>query len=173
MQAAAFAGRLEMKLADNAFIDVINATPLVAIDLIVQNEQGQILLGKRRNRPAQNYWFVPGGRIRKNERSQDALRRIGKSELHIEIPAGRLQGVFDHFYDDNFFGLPDISTHYVTFAYWVEMKKDSLFLPDEQHSEMKWWDLATLMSSHEVHENTKQYFLNVVDNGFRCNHCSG
>jgi colanic acid biosynthesis protein WcaH len=158
-----------MKLADDDFIRVINATPLVAIDLIVQNEFGEVFLGKRCNRPAQNYWFVPGGRIRKNERSQDALQRIGKSELQIEMPQGRLLGVFDHFYDDNYFGLPDISTHYVVFAYWVKMKKDSLLLPDDQHSEMKWWNLDALMSSREVHENTKLYFSNVTGNGFRCN----
>lgn len=158
-----------MELADEEFIRTIRATPLVAIDLIVQNEIGEILLGRRRNRPAQNYWFVPGGRIRKNERSSDALQRIGMSELGITIPAGKLLGVFDHLYDDNYFGLPDISTHYVVLAYKLNLKKSSLLVHDEQHTELKWWDLDSLLSSDEVHDNTKMYFSKSDDNAFKCN----
>jgi colanic acid biosynthesis protein WcaH len=43
------------------FKTVIASTPLISIDLIVRNNQQQILLGKRLNKPAQGYWFVPGG----------------------------------------------------------------------------------------------------------------
>jgi colanic acid biosynthesis protein WcaH len=157
-----------MKLADEEFIRIISATPLVAIDLIVQNELGEILLGRRSNRPAQHYWFVPGGRIRKNERSQDALQRIGMSELKMCLPTGKLLGVFDHLYDDNYFGLPDIGTHYVTLGYQVELKKNDLIVPDEQHVELKWWDIASLLQNEQVHQNTKLYFSDVPDNGFRC-----
>ncbi len=157
-----------MRLPDEEFIRVIRATPLVSIDLIVQNEAGEVLLGKRRNRPAQDYWFVPGGRIRKDEPTQDALQRIGMSELQTAVPAGRLLGVFDHFYDDNYFGLPEIGTHYVVLAYRIEMKKSSLFVQDEQHIELAWWKIDALMRSDEVHANTKLYFSGATSNGFRC-----
>ena len=56
-----------MFLTDDKFLDVIKATPLVAIDLIIKNSSGFVLLGKRFNRPARGFWFVPGGRIRKDE----------------------------------------------------------------------------------------------------------
>ncbi|MGZ5801378.1 MAG: GDP-mannose mannosyl hydrolase [Burkholderiaceae bacterium] len=158
-----------MKLDDEEFIRVIRATPLVAIDLIVQNELGEILLGRRCNRPALNYWFVPGGRIRKNERSAEALQRIGMSELRIEIPAGKLLGVFDHLYDDNYFGLPDMSTHYVTLAYQIDLKKSNFLVHDEQHAELKWWDMDSLLCSEEVHQNTKLYFDESDLNVFKCN----
>jgi colanic acid biosynthesis protein WcaH len=48
------------------FKDLIENAPLVSIDLIVRQREG-ILLGKRVNRPAQGFWFVPGGRVYKNE----------------------------------------------------------------------------------------------------------
>jgi len=127
------------------------------------------LLGRRYNRPAQNYWFVPGGRIRKNERSSEALQRIGMSELLIKIPAGKLLGVFDHLYDDNYFGLPDIGTHYVALAYQIELKKSNFLVHDEQHDELKWWDIGSLLRSEEVHENTKMYFSGADHNIFKCN----
>ena len=41
------------------FKTVVASTPLVSIDLIVRNRQGQVLLGLRTNRPAQGGWFVP------------------------------------------------------------------------------------------------------------------
>ncbi len=52
-------------LNDSLFKTIVANTPLISIDLIIQNSQKKILLGKRINRPAQGYWFVPGGRVRK------------------------------------------------------------------------------------------------------------
>jgi colanic acid biosynthesis protein WcaH len=157
-----------MNLTDDEFIQVIRTTPLIAIDLIVQNEFGEVLLGKRHNRPAKNYWFVPGGRIKKNERSLDALERVGRSELGIALPAGKLLSAFDHFYDDNYFGMPDVGTHYVTLAYRIKLKKNSPVIHDEQHAELKWWNTDTLLSSGEVHQNTKAYFSESAGNPFKC-----
>jgi hypothetical protein len=37
----------------DTFKTIIDTTPLVSIDLLVRNAQGQILVGKRVNRPAQ------------------------------------------------------------------------------------------------------------------------
>ena len=56
-------------------IEVIKHTPLVSIDLIVRNGKDQILVGLRTNEPAKGFWFVPGGRILKNERITEAFKR--------------------------------------------------------------------------------------------------
>ena len=66
---------------DKLSLRIIEFVPLVSIDLILKDRQGQVLLGKRANRPARGYWFVPGGRIRKNEKIADAISRISRSEL--------------------------------------------------------------------------------------------
>jgi len=157
-----------MHMDKDTFLSVAASTPFVSIDLIVRNEQGQVLLGYRRNRPAQDFWFVPGGRIRKNERTQDALQRIARNELGIEASGGTLIGVFDHFYDDNFYGTPDIGTHYVVCAYQWQVAANASLAHDDQHAELRWWDVATLLASPQVHPNTKLYFCKTPDNGFRC-----
>ena len=59
-------------LSLDTFKTVIKSSPLVSIDLIVRNEQGQVLLGKRTNRPAQGFWFVVGGRVLKDESLEHA-----------------------------------------------------------------------------------------------------
>ena len=47
----------------DTFLGVVNHTPLVAVDLVLVRGGQEVLLGLRNNRPAQSFWFVPGGRI--------------------------------------------------------------------------------------------------------------
>lgn len=157
-----------MNIEKESFLKVIDAVPFVSIDLVIQNERNEVLLGYRRNRPAQQTWFVPGGRIRKNERTQEALQRIARAELGITAPQGKLIGVFDHIYDDNFFAEPGIGTHYVVCGYAMHIASSTQFVSDDQHSELKWWKLEELLRSTEVHANSKLYFIDAPDNGFRC-----
>jgi len=147
-------------ISDEQFLKVIDSTPLVSIDLILEDPQGEILLGKRNNRPAQDYWFVPGGRIRKNEKLADAIKRISLAELGTELTLsdGQLLGAFDHIYDDNFSGVDGINTHYVVLAYKISLKENFEIVADEQHSEMKWWHKEDLLINPDVHQNTKAYF---------------
>src|SRR4051812_43513883 len=145
-------------LNDTDFLHIVDATPLVSIDLILRNERGEILLGQRANRPAQGLWFVPGGRIRKNERVNEALQRISQRELGVTISNAKLLGVFDHIYPDNFLGAPGVNTHYVVLGMAAELAGNLHFIADDQHSELKWWTEAALLASDAVHENTKVYF---------------
>lgn len=130
-----------MWLPDETFKSVIQHTPLISIDLIVRNEQGEVLLGKRVNAPAKGYWFVPGGRVRKNETLDDAFVRLVKEELGIESGITRADakflGVFEHFYDDCVFD-DEVSTHYIVLGY--EVKSEIGNLISQQHNLWKWID---------------------------------
>lgn len=143
------------------FIKTIGATPLAAVDFIINNTSGEILLGKRLNRPAQGFWFVPGGRIRKNEKIAEAVNRISLTELGTEFSINemKLLGGYDHIYEDNYFAVPEVSTHYVVLAYMVELDSSVDIRPDDQHSEIRWWPIGDLLQSRYVHQNTKNYFM--------------
>ncbi len=149
-----------MKLQDKDFYQVITNTPLVSIDLIVKDERGRVLLGLRKNKPAQGFWFVPGGRIFKDEFLYDALERIGQEELGfpLEIDAVRFLGVFEHLYEDNFAGVEGVSTHYVVLGCEVLQLVTLDQLPSGQHDDWRFWEMPDLMESNEVHRNTKAYF---------------
>jgi colanic acid biosynthesis protein WcaH len=148
-------------LDDKKFLEIIDSTPLVSIDLILEDDNGDVLLGKRVNRPAQGYWFVPGGRIMKNEKLADAMKRISTIELGftVNISDAHLLGSFDHIYDDNRFAADRINTHYVVLAYKLNACDKLAVRPDYQHSEIKWWPKSELLISPEVHQNTKHYFI--------------
>jgi len=143
------------------FSQVVKHAPLVSIDLILQDPQGRIFLGCRRNQPAKGTWFVPGGRIRKGERLDQALRRIVKDELGMDdnLSDAEFVGVFEHFYEDNFASEAGYGTHFVVLAHKFVLNSPMTNLSLEQHSNYRWWDIAELIKSPEVHPYTQAYFL--------------
>jgi len=149
-----------IKLNHNDFVEVVKNTPLVSIDLIVVNDQNEVLLGLRKNEPAKNYWFVPGGRILKNERIAKAFERIAKNELGINLAYrdADFLGVFEHLYPENFTERQDFSTHFVVLAYQVKLTQTLPNLPKTQHSRYEWFNRQSLLNEKNVHPYIKVYF---------------
>lgn len=149
-----------MFLSQEDFATVVRSTPLISIDLIVENERGENLLGRRTNRPAQGYWFVPGGRVLKDEALESAFERLTQAELGLRLPmaAGQFYGVWQHFYDDNFSGT-DFTTHYVVLGFHLRVNQADLRLPDAQHDDYRWLTPDALLASDRVHDNSRAYFL--------------
>ena len=150
-----------MYLNEATFATVVANTPLVAIDLIIKNNLDQVLLGQRLNRPAKGFWFVPGGRIFKDEPIATAFGRLALGELGQELSFknAALLGNYEHFYKDSIFEDKAISTHYVCLAYLVGLTRELKSLPlHVQHSDYKWFDVRVLLNDRKVHQNTKRYF---------------
>jgi colanic acid biosynthesis protein WcaH len=149
-----------MRLDSATFLKIVELTPLVSIDLIIYNEAGEVLLGFRRNRPAQDCWFVPGGKILKDERIPSAIRRVALTELGLELdPAlSKFKGVYEHLYGDNFAGVEGITTHYIVLAHEFHLLANIRINGDDQHAELRWWKVTDLLAGPSVHENTKAYF---------------
>ena len=151
-----------MWLSNEPFLSVVDSTPLISIDLVVLNSKGECLLGQRLNRPAQGNWFVPGGRILKNETLDAAFSRLTLEELG-KVSArsdARLLGVYEHFYADSVFAAPGQGpdTHYVVLAYQLVMAEDDLLHPPHaQHDAYHWWPQAEMQACAQVHDNTRAY----------------
>lgn len=145
---------------------IVDRAPLVSVDLVVIRDSREILLGLRNNRPAQGFWFVPGGRIFKNERIGAALIRVADAELGLggDIGGGMLRprqiGSFEHFYPDCFAGECGVSTHYVVLGHRLDVPGEfELPLADAQHAEFRWWPIEEALDSAEVHRFSKDYLL--------------
>jgi colanic acid biosynthesis protein WcaH len=152
--------RKPLKLNHRDLIEVIKKTPLVSIDLIIENPKNQILLGLRKNAPAKDFWFVPGGRILKDESIPHAFNRIAKDELALDLTYEKANfiGVFEHWYPDNFTQKQKASTHYIVLAHHIKIADAPLESPDDQHAQYKWFDKTSLLKDEKVHPNTKAYF---------------
>ncbi len=147
-----------MRLERADFLHLVRNGPLVSIDLVVRDAEGRVLVGWRVNRPARDAWFVPGGRIYKDERIGPAFERVTAAELGRarDLSEARALGVFEHLYDDNGLDVPGVSTHYVVLAY--ELRADDVAPPDAQHSSYRWMSVPELLADAAVHPNTRAYF---------------
>jgi colanic acid biosynthesis protein WcaH len=145
-------------LDSKIFECIIQYTPLISIDIIVKKGD-KFLLGKRVNKPAEDFFFTVGGRIYKNETIKDATFRIAKEELGIKLENElRFIGVFEHFYSDGIYD--NIDTHYVNLGYLLEIDKLK-DLPKIQHSEYIYFAKEEILSSDKVHKYVKDYFKRI------------
>jgi colanic acid biosynthesis protein WcaH len=148
------------QLDERDLATVVRLAPLVSIDLVIRDGAGRVLLGLRNNEPAKDFYFVPGGRILKDERLHDAFARILAHETNIDAPyeSARFLGVYEHFYATNRFAEPNLGTHYVVIAFAVGPVDVSTVQHDSQHREYRWMHQQELLASALVHDNVKIYF---------------
>jgi len=146
------------KLPKEQFLKLIELGPLVSIDLIV-NCKGKFLIGLRKNKPAQDFWFVPGGRIFKNETLKDAFYRLTLAELNmpLKIDNASFLGVYQHFYGDSVIS-EGLSTHYIVLAYELRLQSMDFFLTNKQHKSWQWLTQEEIVNSEKVHFYSKAYF---------------
>jgi colanic acid biosynthesis protein WcaH len=143
-----------------SFAALVAAAPLVSIDLIVEDQHGAVLLGMRTNPPAQGSWFVPGGRIHKNETMERAFARITLEEIGLGLSKSKAQmlDVYEHFYQTDFAGTPGATTHYIVLAHRIIVARETLSLPREQHSRYEWMQPAQAARHPDVHPYSRAYF---------------
>lgn len=150
-----------MSITEGQLLEVIARAPLVSIDLIIRDANGKILLGLRTNEPAQGKWFVPGGRIQKNESLDEAFQRISLAELgeKFDRSDARFIGVYEHKYDTNFLGRNYIGTHYVVLAYEIFPLKSLKIeaIPTAQHSKFDWFSQDDAKDCGDVHSYVLPY----------------
>ena len=147
-------------LEPSKFREIVKNTPLVSIDLVLRNRNNEALLGLRKNNPGKNTWFVPGGRIRKDETIETAFKRITHDELGmaLDMRNARFLKVFEHLYKENFADEPGFGTHYVVLAFEIKLSNEQLELPLQQHFDYRWMPEKDLLQKDDVHAYTKDYF---------------
>ena len=147
-------------LERETFLEVVKNAPLGAIALLAFPQEGKVLLGLRRNAPAKNYWYVPGGRIHKGERLTNAFQRISHAEIgsKTSFREAKFVGVFEHLFEENFAGVTGFGTHYITLAYRVRLPAALANLPETQHRSYRWLSVPDLLNAADVHPSVKNYF---------------
>ncbi|MCZ8534072.1 NUDIX hydrolase [Psychrobacillus psychrodurans] len=97
--------------------------------LIVKDNKLLIMQDK-----GQPYFYVPGGRIKMNEKSEDAVKREIQEELGVEVNVNRMLWINENFFKEE---TSEEQFHEVCFFYLVELKenedlKGNEFVVDEE-----------------------------------------
>ena len=115
-------------------------------------------MGKRINEPAKDFYFVPGGRILKNESIDSAIERISLNELgHLyKRKDTKFLNIFEHFYTNSFWENESFSTHYVVMAFQINCSEDENFNLKNQHQDLKWFSKEDIRNI-KIHKYSQLY----------------
>jgi len=80
-------GSARKGLPEPVFLLTSSLTPMLNVDLLICNEQGQTLLTWRHDAFYGPGWHVPGGIIRFKERFEDRIAAVARGELGVEVEA--------------------------------------------------------------------------------------
>jgi ADP-ribose pyrophosphatase YjhB (NUDIX family) len=123
-------------LIDNSlYSKIIDVVPIVCVDgFIIKDDK--ILLLKRNNYPAINEWWVPGGRVLKNELIQDAIIRKVQDEIGIKPEIVNQIGITETIFEKK---------HTINICFTLSINSNNIIINSE-HSEYNWFTISELPS---------------------------
>lgn len=130
---------------------------MVGVGAVVVRD-GQVLLERRGQPPAQYSWSLPGGLVDVGERLSDAVAREVREESGIEIVVGPLLGVFEpiQYADDG-----RVRFHYVVLDYLATYRSGTLQVGDDA-ADLRWVSRGEL-ADYELLPATRE----MIERGLR------
>ena len=117
---------------------IVEQIPIVCIDAVIMNQKGQYLLIRRKNEPLLGEYWLPGGRLLKNESLHDAVLRKVSQELGIESRIIMPLGVYEDFFDKSPLN-PESGLHTISIVFLLMAVSDDVRL-DDQSDDWGWFD---------------------------------
>lgn len=112
---------------------ILEHLPIACVDVAIV-ARGSVLLVKRNDPPAQNAWWVPGGRVLKGEMMKDTARRKAHEEVGIACHVGPIIHTAETIFPDGPGGIPVHSINSCFFLYPVAPNLD------DHHHDYQWVD---------------------------------
>ena len=122
------------QLSKKTFKTILDNAPLLCVDIVAEHK-GKYLLVKRKNRPFKGTFWLPGGRVIKNETIVEAVKRKMKEETGLNVKILQPLGYFEYFFKDHELNLKN-GYHPVSIVYLVELPSLRVNL-DSQSSNWK------------------------------------
>ncbi len=70
------------------------ASPRLAVDIIIEYPNGDIVLVKRKYEPFKDFWAIPGGAVDIGETVEEAAKREAREETGLDVNLTGLGGVY-------------------------------------------------------------------------------
>jgi ADP-ribose pyrophosphatase YjhB (NUDIX family) len=82
-------------LSEEEFREIYRRVPRLTVEVVVTDADG-VLLTRRAIDPCRGIWHLPGGTVRFGERLADAVARVARRELGIEVTESRMLGCIEY-----------------------------------------------------------------------------
>ena len=125
---------------DNGFIrnelyaTILESLAVPCVDLVVKNKKGEILLVKRKNEPAQDKWWVPGGRVLHGEQRINAAKRKLMEECGLKAGSFKELGTFEFVFNKS----ESQTYHNIATLFEVQVDGDLSVMLDKQSEAYSW-----------------------------------
>lgn len=119
------------KLSLDVYNEIYSKVPRLAVELLIKNQDG-VLWVKRNISPGRGLWYIPGGTVLLDESIDDALKRVAREELGVEIEIIKFVKVIDWYKSKN------VTGHPISLVYEVRIIDGEIKL-DNQSSEYKYF----------------------------------
>ena len=143
-------------IEQNLYNKILTNIPIICVDGVILSKNG-VLFMKRKNEPAKNEWWFPGGRLLKNESLEDAIIRKVKEETHIDVKLIKSIGVSQTIFETGVFGIP---THTINFTFLLTTEDFDVKI-DKDHIQYIWtFDFDSLNLNSEILKLLKNNNIN-------------
>ncbi len=126
------------RIPEELYKQILENMSVCCVDAVIVNKR-RALLVYRKNEPAKDQWWVPGGRVLKNERLEDAIIRKVKEETGLEVVVEKKVGVYETMFERG--QIPDLKTgvHTINVVFLVYQKDPEQEIKiDETSGDYKW-----------------------------------
>jgi colanic acid biosynthesis protein WcaH len=144
-----------MYIETKEYENMLDKLPICCIDIILKNKKGDFLILKRSNEPAKEKWWIPGGRIYKNENFEIAAKRKIKEETGLDSFNFKTLGVVETIFDTGPFGK---SVHTINVMGYLETDEVDVIM-DKQSEHYRW--LSKIDNTYKLHEEIIKYLRRV------------
>ena len=134
-------------LGQELFLLVSSLTPIVNVDLLVYNDQGQFLLTWRDDPHCGQGWHVPGGCIRFREKAEHRVREVARTELGItemSVEKDPIKVFEFEITDERNIANQDERSHFITLVYRCHVPEtyiiDNHGLTEHEVGYIKWFN---------------------------------
>ena len=136
----------------NFYHKIIEVLPILCVDGFIFNNN-QVLLLKRNNEPAIGEWWVPGGRVLKNELLSESIKRKIKEEINLDVIHSKQIGITETIFEKK---------HTVNICFFLECENYNIEI-NKDHSEYKW------VSIHELPDDLNSELKKIINDYERSN----
>ena len=127
-----------MFIEELVYQQILKVMPISCIDLVVEDEYENILMLKRKNEPAKNMWWFPGGRIFYGETRELAVKRKLLEECGLVGEIMNEIGTYDVFLNYNTKANENCLSHGISTFYKIKCVNTNTIVIDSQSSSFKW-----------------------------------
>jgi len=142
------------KIPDSEYKKILENIPICTVDLVILN-RGRVLLVYRRGGSFRDQWFLPGGRVYKNEKLVGAAKRKALEETGLDVRIKKNLGAYEWFDKDTTFKDIKNGTHTISTVFVVETSDDDVQIKlDKTSTAHKWVD--------KIESNLHPYVKNIL-----------